>query len=1226
MITRLRLQNFRRHADTELFFAPDQQVVLISGGNGSGKCLPGHVRVHDPIRGEMLPIEQFVAERRPTTLGVVDGKVVPVQVSDWHQLGERDTVEIILRDGTRLVAAGTHPVLTDSGCVRAADLTPEHWVAQARRLPESGPTKVSVDEAFLLGMLLGDGSTSTTIQFCNTDPAVLAAFQESLERVFPHLVIRTSNSSSTYRIVSSWSPERRREAILELASLYRDIGVAAQTYLSKGAYYRFERGGSAPCYETFRKIEADYGLDLNDMAGGLYGGRVIIEWARDLGILGTNAWTKRVPSFLLTQPEPQTLALLSGLWQTDGWFSNEMALSSASPGLAEDIRMLLLRVDCVSTIRYKEGNNRICVPVSAATGLADRLTLFGSKAESRAAWLANMSPNRRPNMDSVPPGFQKSLPRMSPSGRDRSAYTQQGAGMGREIFVDFGGDLDAVGQDLTWSRVRSVRPLDTPEECFDLTVDTSEHLYLAESVVVHNSSIIEGISFALWGESRHGKRHLDTLLRRGAEYEGLEVELEFKLGQTSYRVVRRRDSRTSSALLYANDVALVEGPNQVTEEVGRILGMDSAGFRLAVLAQQKELDALTSLQPARRAEQIARLLRLDAITAAKDKARHTFRIEKEVVRSLGASPDVPALAAVVSKAETDLAGLAEAAAASVEQVALFDAELAATAHVEDTYRRAHEAVARCEGALATAQGDAERLSAELDVVVVPPEPTGAGDIDELVDAERDVDRRIHQAQDAQRQAADRQTRLRELADIDAALASIAASFQEHGDPAALDQAAADLDAKAVAVAGDITQAQQDVDTTRASLAALDARLDQLSSLLDTTEGLPAVCETCGQEVSEQHRHDRAETLAGDVATLSEERARLAATLVAKLARLASLETSRDETAARRRTVEGDRMRALGLVSERDGLERRRQVTADIIERLPDTVVDLDALFVERADVSLRLGEARAAADARAARRSLLERQETLEQLLAGSLTALGRARTDLEEAQIDVELEAAFRQRRTLADRREEEHALSVGLSSEVAVQQARLESAKAEVRRAVEDTQRRQEHARTAEVADACSKLLAAVSDHMAALVGPALEGSISEMLSALSDGRFDSARVDADYNISVRDDDGSYHPLGEFSGGEVDLIALAVRLALAAVVAERSGSGGPGFLILDECFGSQDPSRRQSILTSLRGLRSAYGQIFLISHVGGLDDAADLVVDLVPSEDRTELEVTVS
>jgi exonuclease SbcC len=113
-----------------------------------------------------------------------------------------------------------------------------------------------------------------------------------------------------------------------------------------------------------------------------------------------------------------------------------------------------------------------------------------------------------------------------------------------------------------------------------------------------------------------------------------------------------------------------------------------------------------------------------------------------------------------------------------------------------------------------------------------------------------------------------------------------------------------------------------------------------------------------------------------------------------------------------------------------------------------------------------------------------------------------------------------------------------------------------------------------------------------------------------------------DQDYNVFVQDR-GVQRPITELSGGEIDLVALAVRLGLASVVSERHGSGGAGFLILDECFGSQDPSRRMSILNALRGLKQTHGQIFLISHVGGLEDAADAVIEVEIDDDANAVAV---
>jgi DNA repair exonuclease SbcCD ATPase subunit len=140
------------------------------------------------------------------------------------------------------------------------------------------------------------------------------------------------------------------------------------------------------------------------------------------------------------------------------------------------------------------------------------------------------------------------------------------------------------------------------------------------------STIIESIVYALVGEGRHGARSLDRLVRRGAEIEGMEVELEFSIDNTSYRILRRREGKNASAVLCVNGQATVEGSRHVTNAVEDILGMDSQGIRLAVVAYQKELDLLVSLSGAARSKAIGRLLRLDAIAKARDDARNAWRV------------------------------------------------------------------------------------------------------------------------------------------------------------------------------------------------------------------------------------------------------------------------------------------------------------------------------------------------------------------------------------------------------------------------------------------------------------------------------------------------------------------------------------------------------------------------------------------------------------------------
>ncbi|HEV3012407.1 MAG TPA: AAA family ATPase, partial [Actinomycetota bacterium] len=93
----LSLRNYRVYRSVDLEF-PDG-LIGIYGPNGSGKCLPGHVRVYDADAGGMVPISEFVAEHRKHTLGLRAGRIERIPVTDWMALGERPIVEVTLRNG-----------------------------------------------------------------------------------------------------------------------------------------------------------------------------------------------------------------------------------------------------------------------------------------------------------------------------------------------------------------------------------------------------------------------------------------------------------------------------------------------------------------------------------------------------------------------------------------------------------------------------------------------------------------------------------------------------------------------------------------------------------------------------------------------------------------------------------------------------------------------------------------------------------------------------------------------------------------------------------------------------------------------------------------------------------------------------------------------------------------------------------------------------------------------
>lgn len=123
----------------------------------------------------------------------------------------------------------------------------------------------------------------------------------------------------------------------------------------------------------------------------------------------------------------------------------------------------------------------------------------------------------------------------------------------------------------------------------------------------------------------------------------------------------------------------------------------------------------------------------------------------------------------------------------------------------------------------------------------------------------------------------------------------------------------------------------------------------------------------------------------------------------------------------------------------------------------------------------------------------------------------------------------------------------------------------------------------------------------YAAAWYAPRLSEITSELVSVVTDGKYDRVVFDNNFGIDIYDGEEEKFPLDTFSGGERDAIALCARIALSRVIGS-TGAHPPGFLVLDEVFGSLDLDRRQRLLDMLGTITNSgehFRQVFIISHV---------------------------
>lgn len=732
------------------------------------------------------------------------------------------------------------------------------------------------------------------------------------------------------------------------------------------------------------------------------------------------------------------------------------------------------------------------------------------------------------------------------------------------------------------------------------------------------STIFEAVQYALYGEGRNGRANIERLVRKGGELEGLEVEIRFEIAGVSYTVRRRRDSKLSSAILLANDIPLMEGAREVTAEVAKILGMDSRGFRLATYAQQRELDGLASMRPADRGQMLSRLLRLDVVSRAKETARGEFRQRREVLRAIGTAAGVVETETALLEVRAELETVGKGLDAARDQVAILDAEIAAGGATEEAYQAAKAGQVRLEALVSAAETEVARARAEMESIVVPEnKPAPGRGLEDLQRESTEVERSIAEGEAANKQLERLRIVRGEIARCDERLKEI--------DDLLTTKDGADLDSLQVAAtmaseeAGELVRRRGEL---RDAYVATKERLEVARRTLEEVSELGAECQKCKQSIPEDHRERHIEEAASEVERLES----AYSTIVREGEEVGALAKAAEAKAKTAESLVREKINALEeerrLEAERSELLRRRDVYLDQTGRLQEQGSDLKSLYTRRAEILVETNLAMEAREAAMLRRGRLEQRQQAERTLASAVARRDAHRVALAEGSVSLDLEEAHDQIQKLADARRVEAEVAAELQATLARLDERGGTLERELTRLKKEEERRGEVDHEAQVALYASQALERVETLWAQQIRPSLEGTVSELVARLSDNRFDAVQFSPDYEVSVRDR-GVVRPISELSGGEIDLVALAVRLGLASVVSERHGAGGAGFLILDECFGSQDPDRRISIMNALRGLKQTHGQIFLISHVGGLEDSADAVIEVGLDEEANAVAV---
>lgn len=741
------------------------------------------------------------------------------------------------------------------------------------------------------------------------------------------------------------------------------------------------------------------------------------------------------------------------------------------------------------------------------------------------------------------------------------------------------------------------------------------------------SSILDAITYALYGEVRSPT--VDGVIHTHAK--AMSVEMDFALGEGTYRVKRTRTRKSAKTFLWR----LGEGdPEPIGDGDGRTSATEAVlfemypvsyqTFRASVLVEQGKSDSFIEATPSARHAMLGEILGLGRFADLHKKARAQLTEKKNEVARL----------------DTLLEGSEEAeqAAAEAEQAAEA-ASLEATRQAE-ACTQAQKELTESEQAATDAQ---EALNRVLE--------SNAADATRLTEAQAAHATASQAAQTAQAQVqatrlrvsdvagyiADKQTQVTEqaaqLTETESALSNEYAQKYEGADTRLtnLQAQANQAQAQVAEAASWVAQVQEELRQATAAASELGAQVQRLSherdslatqwkdehSRLTQYQGHSSVCHTCGQQVDDvmtgriiADLQNRLSALTGqgqhvkaslDQAQAQEQQAQRAVESAHR--RMAEAQAAQAAAQSEAATIAVHLEAANTLLAEaesaREALERVRGELALFESGQHPTQAAL-------AQAQAQHNELAAAAQAQEqeqaqAQAQLAEAERTLERVRAETTlqdtTPLEQAAVNAQERHLKAQTAA---QAAELARVRAEAHQAHTQQAAETAQQQVQQFTQHTKDRKAARAEQTVLENTVKAFAPTGIPQMMmnAALEtmnlylhQYLQDISGNVLTAELTTTLEKKDGG------TKNELNILVTGADGNPRPYETFSGGQRFLTDFALHLTNAKILADKQGAV-VDFCAVDEGWNSLEGEEKTAVLRAVQNLSDTYSLVLTITH----------------------------
>ena len=751
------------------------------------------------------------------------------------------------------------------------------------------------------------------------------------------------------------------------------------------------------------------------------------------------------------------------------------------------------------------------------------------------------------------------------------------------------------------------------------------------------STILEAVGWALYGTyALTGRTEKEGVKTQGVGAEkNCEVILEFEMAEDTYKIVRRLHGKRAlaQAFIYKNgeDKTAAEREEGVNAYVSKLFGMDRATFFASVFARQKELDLLTSQNPAERQKIIRRLLRIDLIDSAITEIRRDNRLKKQLAENLKEMlVDITEVKAEIKELLKEKNLTSKQREADEKIFNNIKTELTSARAIKQEMEYKRKAFQKLQTSLISIKkeiqnkseqmekrkGELEELQVEKkELITIEPKETEYISIRKaleklegirgLYEEKKNLEKDLNERQNDQSKILQGKQRLMDSLSGYKGLVETKKKLEME-----LKTKRIDLNR----VFKDLNTLSANVESCRKSIAQLEEKKKNIKKL-----GPQSKCPECSQDLGANYEHildhfdkeiKKQQQAAADLETKSREQ-----NTTSK-----SVEKQIEDIESKLEELREDEKKESGLKSKFDTEEKRLVALTESIKHKKVRMIEIgklhfsetkyeelknlnkDLLIFHDQIMELRTKTARIP--------SLSQEIKSLSEQAAG----LNKEKFSKEKEQKGIgysekDQEAAEMQYQDLQDKAHKQ---------ELAIKDIKhqIETINLQIVQKEDELKRQKETRKKWKKADNEAKTLAVLDDlmdrfrqNLASRIRPMLTARTSQLVAGTTGGRYAAVDLDEEYNVYVYDGTESF-PIKRFSGGEHDLVNLCLRVAISQVISEQNSRTGINFIALDEIFGSQDAGRKESILKALNNLSGQFRQIFLITHHEDLKDAMQHVL----------------